>query len=537
MGIGDWCWCNSRNRTIRLGQCYEEIGLVSSQPSPGSNKHRWKVLLKKLKRKLFESSSSGPFQQQHQKSQSLDSKFQSLESKSQQTLQSLSQRLTSIPERESAAAAKVEEQKGNALAEFEKPKRFDKLSDWLKSISRKMDSSGLLKFVISKRKESVSLRAEISSAIMEAVDPARLILDAVDEFVSNKIEKVGVTDKRWACGMLVQALFPEGSYFGGKQKGPEFARTVVERAGRILEIWKEEQVDEKEGGGSGGGGVAGPAEAVMFLQMMLGFGLKSRFDEEFLRKLVMENAARRDMAKLAVAIGFGEKMEEMIDELVKNGKEMEAVYFASESGLTERFPPVSLLKSHIKNSKKNTSNILKNGNFSAAATRASRLEKTKAERKKSSATAVAKSQNKRGHGGSGGPSGRGNRPPAFRPSKAAKFSNAYSPFGRRNPAPPPQHSPAARYSGPYDYPSQGVYESHSAAPYAATYGASHSQSPAAIPQQHYSLPVDNAGGAAFRASGSYGDRPIMVHMIMAQVHRLHTSLHRTHNNGECGPVR
>ncbi|KAJ9183973.1 hypothetical protein P3X46_007765 [Hevea brasiliensis] len=228
----------------------------------------------------------------------------------------------------------------------------------------------------------------------------------------------------------------------------------------------------------------------------------------------------------------------MIDELVKNGKEMEAVYFASESGLTERFPPVSLLKSHIKNSKKNTSNILKNGNFSAAATeesnsvelnsiravikcvedhklesdfpldnlrkRASRLEKTKAERKKSSATAVAKSHNKRGHGGSGGPSGRGNRPPAFRPSKAAKFSNAYSPFGRRNPAPPPQHSPAARYSGPYDYPSQGVYESHSAAPYAATYGASHSQSPAAIPQQHYSLPVDNAGGAAFRASGSYG---------------------------------
>ncbi|KAF2304879.1 hypothetical protein GH714_039250 [Hevea brasiliensis] len=66
MGIGDSCWCSSRSRTIRLGQSHEEIGSVSSQPSPGSNKHRWKVLLKKLKRKLFESSSSGPFQQQHQ---------------------------------------------------------------------------------------------------------------------------------------------------------------------------------------------------------------------------------------------------------------------------------------------------------------------------------------------------------------------------------------------------------------------------------------------------------------------------------------
>ncbi|EEF48280.1 FRIGIDA-like protein 4a [Ricinus communis] len=473
------------------------------------------------------------------KSQSLDSKFQSLQSNSNQTLESLSHRETSIPERESAAAAKIEEQKVKALAEFEKSQKYDNLSDYLKSISRKMDASGLLKFVISKRKESVSLRAEISPAIMEAVDPAMLILDAVDEFVNSKIEKVGVTDKRWACGMLVQVLFPEMSSgcFGGKCKGPKFSRSAVERAGKILERWKgmEEKVNGEEGGG-GSSGVVGPAEAVMFLQMVVVFGLKARFDEEYLRKLVMENATRRDMAKLAVAVGFGEKMEGMIDELVKNGKEVEAVYFASESVLTEKFPPVSLLKSYIKNSKKITATILKNGNFSAAATdesntvelssikavincvedhklesefsldslrkRVTRLEKTKAERKKSSAAAAAaaKSQNKRGPSASGG---RDPRAPTFRPGKAAKFSNAYSPFGRRNPAPVTQHSPAARYSGPYNYPSQNVYEGHSTAPYASTYGASHAQSPAAIPQQHYSLPVDNAA-AGFRASGSYG---------------------------------
>ncbi|KAJ6731436.1 FRIGIDA-LIKE PROTEIN 3-RELATED [Salix purpurea] len=241
-----------------------------------------------------------------------------------------------------------------------------------------MDSSGLLRFVVSKRKESVFLRAEISCAIMEAVDPARLILDAVDELVRDKVGKVGVTDKRWACGILVQALFPEGSCFGRKDKGPAFARSVVERAAGILENWKEEDdVEEKAdgegegeggGGGGGGGGVVGPAEAVMFLQMVLGFGLKSRFDEEFLRKLVTENASRRDMAKLAAAIDFGEKMGDIIDELVKNGKEIEAVYFASESGLTKRFSPVSLLKSYLKNSKKITTTVLKNGNYSAAAT-------------------------------------------------------------------------------------------------------------------------------------------------------------------------
>ncbi|XP_011043451.1 PREDICTED: FRIGIDA-like protein 4a [Populus euphratica] len=490
-----------------------------------------------------------------QKSQSLESKFQSLESNSQLTLESLSCREKSIPERESAAAAKVEEQRETALSEFRNSHSFDNLSDSLKSLCRRMDSSGLLRFVVSKRKESVFLRAEISRAIMEAVDPARLTLDAVDELVRDKVGKVGVTDKRWACGILVQALFPEGSCFGRKDKGPEFARSVVERAAGILDNWKEEdEVEEKadgEGGG-GGGGVVGPAEAVMFLQMVLGFGLKSRFDEEFLRKLVAENASRRDMAKLAAAIGFGEKMGDIIDELVKNGKEIEAVYFASESGLTKRFSPVSLLKSYLKNSKKITTTVLKNGNYSAAATdesstlelnsikaiikcvedhklesefsldslrkRASLLEKTKAERKRGTSAATAtKSQNKRGHGSSGG---RDSGPTPYRQAKAAKFSNNYSSFSRRNSAPPAQHSPARRYSGPFHYPSQNVYEGPAAAPYASTYGISHaqspsaisqqpyhhSQSPSAIPQQLYSQPAENMSAAGFRASGSYGSQ-------------------------------
>ena len=53
---------------------------------------------------------------------------------------------------------------------------------------------------------------------------------------------------------------------------------------------------------------------------------------------------------------------------MKSGKELEAVYFASEACLTERFPAVSLIKSYLKNSKKNASTILKNGNNSMAAT-------------------------------------------------------------------------------------------------------------------------------------------------------------------------
>lgn len=131
--------------------------------------------------------------------------------------------------------------------------------------------------------------------------------------------------------------------------------------------------------------------------------------------------------------------------------------------------------------------------------RAAQLEKNKAARKKSSAT-NSKPQNKRGHGSS---SSRSGGPPTFRPAKAAKFSNAYQSFGRRNPAPPTLHSPAARYSTPYNYPNQTVYESATAAQYGSTYGVHPAQSSAAIPEQHYALPVDNMAADVFRASSTH----------------------------------
>jgi hypothetical protein len=131
--------------------------------------------------------------------------------------------------------------------------------------------------------------------------------------------------------------------------------------------------------------------------------------------------------------------------------------------------------------------------------RATHLEKAKAERKKNSA-AASKPQNKRAYGAGGG---RGSGPPSFRPSKAAKFNSAYTPFNRRNPG-PAQHSPATRYSAPYNYPSQSVYEGPGTTAYASSYGLPHIQSPAAIPRQQYALPVDSVGAAGYRASGSYG---------------------------------
>ncbi|KAF7819829.1 FRIGIDA-like protein 4a [Senna tora] len=462
-----------------------------------------------------------------QKSQLIDSNLLALESHSQKTLESLDHRENSIPERESAAAARIEEQKEAALADLGKPISANaELSGTLKSLSRKMDSSMLLRFIVSKRKESASLRAEMAQAIAEAVDPPRLVLDALEEFLNCKLARSGVTDKRWACGILIQALFPDTR---SVCKSPEFSRSIVDRAANLVELWKG-QIDSTLENGS-----VSAAEAVMFLQMVVGFKLRGRFDEEYLRKMVMEYASRRDMSKIAAVLEFGEKMGDIIDELVRNGKEIEAVYFASECGLTERFPPVNLLKSYLRNSKKNAATMSKSGNNNQAAMddsstselnsikatlkcvedyklesefnleslrkRVAHLEKTKAERKKSSAS--GSKSHKRAYGSG---SNRGSGSGSFRPAKVAKF-NSYSSFNRRNAA-PPQPSPVSRFSGAFNYSSQTVYDGSTANPYAAAtsaYGGPHVQSPAGLTQQHYSLPSASYGGQTNYGVYDYGN--------------------------------
>ncbi|KAJ4824089.1 hypothetical protein Tsubulata_016440 [Turnera subulata] len=92
----------------------------------------------------------------------------------------------------------IEEKKQAALRQLENPQSSVDLSELLKSFKRRMDASGLLKFVVSKRKESVLLWAEILLVVMEeAVDPTALELEVVEEPVREKAGRTGIANKRW----------------------------------------------------------------------------------------------------------------------------------------------------------------------------------------------------------------------------------------------------------------------------------------------------------------------------------------------------
>ncbi|KHN15769.1 hypothetical protein glysoja_012561 [Glycine soja] len=68
------------------------------------------------------------------------------------------------------------------------------------------------------------------------------------------------------------------------------------------------------------------------------------------------------MPKLALSLGLAQQMPDMIEELISKGQQLDAVHFTYEVGLVEKFPPVPLLKSFLKDAKKVAASILEDPN-------------------------------------------------------------------------------------------------------------------------------------------------------------------------------
>lgn len=203
------------------------------------------------------------------------------------------------------------------------------------------------------------------------------------------------------------------------------------------------------------------------------------------------------MPRLALALD--EDMADIIEELIAKGQQLDAVNFAYEAGLQEKFPPVPLLKSYLEDSKKTSSTVSDNSSTSSGQSRSNtnkkeqsalravikciedrklesefplediqkqleELEKAKTEKKKASSSASSggssEPANKRIRASNGGP---------MPPAKAGRLTNmSVSSFPVTNTfvrspshtsyASPSQTSYATASSYPYDRPAgHGLY--------------------------------------------------------------------------------
>lgn len=257
----------------------------------------------------------------------------------------------------------------------------------LKTFCLRMDALGFWGFVIGKKKELEGLRSEMPVALSECVDPAKFVLEAISEvFPVDKRGEKGGNDLGWACVLVLESLVPVMvDPVIGKSR-MLVTPSVKERARDIAETWKA-SLEER-------GGVENvkTPDVHTFLQHLVTFGIVDSDDLQLYRKLVIASAWRKHMPKLALSLGLANQMpgklltyyslmnqmsyslfcvcecvfvcvfSDMIEELISKGQQLDAVHFTFEVGLVDKFPPVPLLKSFLKDAKKVAASILEDPN-------------------------------------------------------------------------------------------------------------------------------------------------------------------------------
>lgn len=255
------------------------------------------------------------------KSAALKAKVQVLDSQTKQSLEILNERESTLSASLSIALEKVEKSKGEALsvmskgseeendeqAEAEVDNSFG-LFLKLKSLCIRMDVGGFWGFIIVRKKELECLRQEIPKALGECIDPPKFVLEAISEVFpvdkrkcSNNINN-NSNDLGWACVLLLESLIPVMVDPVLGKRRMLVTPTVKEKAEQIADIWKK-SLEER-----------GRIENVKtpdvhtFLQHLVTFGIVKEEDVDLYRKLVVGSAWRKQMPKLAVSLGLGDKM-------------------------------------------------------------------------------------------------------------------------------------------------------------------------------------------------------------------------------------
>ncbi|GAY58286.1 FRIGIDA-like protein 4a [Citrus sinensis] len=391
------------------------------------------------------------------KSAALRHKIQTLDTQTKASLDVLKKREVTIDGSVEIAMEKLEDRTEATLNSISRGQELgdgevddgDGLLMILMSYCLKMEARGFWKFVVTKKKEIEELRNALPAALSECVDPAKFVMEAISEVfpVDKRSDKSG-NDLGWACVLVLESLIPVMvDPVIGKMR-MLVTPSVKEKAKEIAERWKA-SLEER-------GGIENvkTPDVHTFLQLLVTFGIVKKEDVDLYRKLVVGSAWRKQMPKLAVSLGLGDKMPEMIEELISRGQQLDAVHFTYEVGLVDKFPPVPLLKAFLKDAKKAAVSILEDPNNAGRAAhlaarkeqsalravikciedyklqgefppenlkkRLEQLEKAKTEKKKPAAVPATK----RTRASNGGP---------MPPAKAGRLTNAYvSSF----PAPP-----------------------------------------------------------------------------------------------------
>ncbi|CAN1135884.1 FRIGIDA-like protein 2 [Linum perenne] len=213
----------------------------------------------------------------------------------------------------------------------------------------KLDGKGLRDYISDNAKQRVAIRAELTSAMKVSSDPGSMVLDAMEGFYpansSSSMDQQELYRHRKSCLDMLEVLV---------NIKPNVSDEVRERAKQLALEWK----------GKVSLAADTPSEALAFLNVVVAFGLRDQVDVSDLVSFFVVIAKFKQAMSLCRDIGLGENIAVLVQKLIESGKQLLAVKFIFEFGLTDKFQAVPLLKEFLNECKKSTSQACKDGKSS-----------------------------------------------------------------------------------------------------------------------------------------------------------------------------
>jgi hypothetical protein len=216
----------------------------------------------------------------------------------------------------------------------------------LMQFCEQMDVKGLLSYTMENKKDINALRSELSVALKSATEPSNLVLASLEGFYpptqeGEENDDDALRGMRQSCIMFMEAMTTLLKRADDNLLSPE----SKQQAKAIADDWKPKLAAAN----------GNSLEAKAFLQLLATFRIASEFDKEELCKLVLLAVANQRRApELCRSLGLTDQMPGFIEELVESGRQIDAVHFIHAFKLTESFPPVPLLKTYLKDLRRNS---------------------------------------------------------------------------------------------------------------------------------------------------------------------------------------
>ncbi|KAK8542639.1 hypothetical protein V6N13_136805 [Hibiscus sabdariffa] len=220
----------------------------------------------------------------------------------------------------------------------------------LKDFCERMDGKGLRKYIYDLVKERDAIRMELPCALKSAADPGAMVLDALEGFYTENSQseddtEPGLLELRRVCVVLLEQLI---------ETGTSINEDVRERAKKLALEWKGKVRLLKDNS----------LETLAFLHLVATYSLGPLVDKEELVDHFFTIAQLRQATVLCRSIGIGDKIHDLIQKLLDDGKQLLAVKFIFEFGLAEKFPPGPLLEEYLEETKRHAMQVCEKGNNS-----------------------------------------------------------------------------------------------------------------------------------------------------------------------------